>query len=83
MHYELIHCCLGDFDSSHSSNTRDWSDAVAEEEEQEEKRQGYYTDSVVQGGRPRRGLGRGGRARYTGNYRQPGTAMTKRFKVMR
>lgn len=61
----------GDFDSLHSSNTRDWSDAVAEEEELEEKRQGYYTDSVVQGGRPRRGQGRGARARYSNNYRQP------------
>lgn len=64
----------------HSSNTRDWSDAVAEEEELEEKRQGYYTDSVVQGGRPRRGQGRGARARYSNNYRQPGRSMTERFK---
>lgn len=52
----------------------DWSDAVAEEEEKEEQRhRGYYTDSVVQGGRPRRGgQGRGGRARYAGNYQHPG-----------
>lgn len=52
---------------------RDWSDAVVEEEEKEEQQhRGYYTDSVVQGGQPRRGgQGRGGRARYTGNYQHP------------
>lgn len=53
---------------------RDWSDAVVEEEEKEEQQhRGYYTDSVVQGGQPRRGgQGRGGRGRYTGNYQHPG-----------
>lgn len=66
----------GDVDNLQSSSVRNWSDAVAEEEEHEVRNRGYNTDSVIQRGRPRRGGygrgggGGGGRARYSGYPQQ-------------
>ena len=81
--YMMITILSGDYFGSRQQHgpSRDWSDAVTEEEEQEQFR--HRESSGYRGGRPRyRGLGRGSRREgfNTGSgYRPP---QTRKHSVM-